>query len=141
MVYNPKSTNLKELEESRNLWIKSKLKFDWDFKQELKKLIKELEGVVSKEIFPNYWVEYTIYWDVVSKIKIKDKSLMIEKLITCTLFFNKNDIRYWYVTPLFTSEEKNQKTRKYELSRFSIADRKDIIKAIVGKLEEIIEEF
>jgi hypothetical protein len=42
---------------------------------------------------------------------------------------------------LFTSDEKNQKTKKYELARFSINDRDIIIKAIVLKLVDIIEEF
>jgi hypothetical protein len=141
MVYNPRTTSLKELEEERNLWIKSRKKFGWDFKQSLKDLIPELENTVREKIIPNYWIEYTSYWDVISKIKIKDKVQMIEKLITITLFFNKNDERYWYITPLFTSEEKNQKTRKYEIWKFSINNRSDIAKAIVKKLEEIIEEF
>lgn len=141
MVYNPRTTSLKELEEERNLWIKSKRKFDWDFKQLLKDFVSNIEISITEKIIKNYWVEYTSYWDQIIKVKVKDKNLMIEKLITCTLFYNKNDIRYWYITPLFVSEEKWQKAKKYELSRFSITDNDIIVNSIINKLEEVIEEF
>ena len=132
---------LEELKEYNNLWIKSKIKFQWDFKETLEKLVWKLKTNIAKEIIPNYGVEYTAYWTQIIKVKIKDKNLMVEKLITCTLFFSKNDEIYWYVTPLFTSVEKWQKTRKHELDKFSISKNEEIVKAVVGKLVEIIEEF
>jgi len=141
MVYNPRTTSLKEIEEERNLWIKSKKKFGWDFKQLLKDLVSALETGITDKIIKNYWVEYTSYWDQIIKVKIKDKDLMIEKLITCTLFYNKNDIRYGNITPIFVSEEKWQKAKKYELKSFSIMDKEDIVEKVVKKLEEIVDEF
>ena len=141
MIYNPQTKSLKELEDSRNLWIKSRMKFGWDFKELLKELISALEVGVAEKIIKNYGVEYTSYWDQIIKIKIKDKNLMIEKLIICTLVYNNNDKRYWNITPIFVSEEKWQKPKKHQLKSFSIMDTKIVVDAIVEKLEEIIEEF
>lgn len=141
MIYNPQTKNLKELEDSRNLWIKSKIKFQWDFKESLEKLVWKLENSIRKNIISNYWIEYTSYWNQIIKIKIKDKVLIIDKLISCTLFYNKNDKIYWYVTPIFTSSEKWQKPKKYELSKFSLSDDNIIVKGIVNKIIDIIEEF
>jgi len=141
MVYNPRTTSLKELEEERNLWIKSKKKFGWDFKQLLKDLVSALEIGIAEKIIKNYWVEYTSYWDQIIKVKIKDKDLMIEKLVTCTLFHNSNDERYWNITPIFVSTEKWQKAKKYELKSFSIMDKEVVVERVIKKLIGIIEEF
>ena len=141
MIYNPKATSLKELEENRNLWIKSRKKFGWDFKQLLKDLVSELEIGIAEQIIKNYWIEYTSYWDQIIKVKINDKNLMIEKLITCTLVYNSNDVRYWNITPIFVSAEKWQKAKKHELKSFAIMDKDVIVKAVVRKLLEVIEEF
>ena len=132
---------LANMKDYHDLWIRSKIKFQWDFNNSLAELVWELEITIAKEIISNYWVEYTQYWDQIFKIKIKDKPLLIEKLITCTLFYSKNDYTYWYVTPLFTSAEKWQKTKKHELDKFSISEKEKIVKVVVGKLKEIIEEF
>ncbi len=132
---------LKELEEYRNLWIRSQIKFQWDFKKSLAELVLEIEYSVSKEIIPNYWVEYTSYWDQIIKIKIKDETLMVEKLITCTLFYSKNDKIYWYITLLFASAEKWQKTKRYELKKIPLVDNKKIVKTFITKLIDVIEEF
>jgi hypothetical protein len=40
------------------------------------------------------------------KIKIKDKNLMIEKLIACNFTFKANDEKFGYVTPQFIVTEK-----------------------------------
>lgn len=141
MVYNPKSTTIKEVEEERNLWIKSKRKYQWSFKISLKELVSALEISIKEDIISNYWVEYTSYWDQIIKIKIKDKNLMVEKLITITLFYSKNDEIYWHIVPLFLSAEKGQKAKKYEVRKFIISETEDICKAIVIKLVKIIEEF
>ena len=132
---------LKELEEYRNLWIQSKIKFHWNFHKILEELVWELEVSISKEIIPNYWIVYTSYWTQIIKIKMKDKNLMTEKLISCNLFHSKNDKTYWYVTPIFASAEKSQKTKRHELPKFSLSNKGDIVKAITAKLLDIIEEF
>lgn len=142
MIYNPKAATLRELEDNRNLWIQSRMKFTWDFKQLLKDLVSALEISIAETIIKNYWVEYTSYWDQIIKIKIKDKNLMVEKLIVCTLFYNNsNDIRYWNITPIFVAEEKWQKPKKHQLKSFSIIDTEVVVGAVIKKLGEIIEEF
>lgn len=117
------------------------MKFGWDFDKLLDDLVSELEVAVSEKIVSKYKVEYTSYGTQIIKIKVKNKKIMLDKLIVCTLFYSKNDNRYWYVTPLFTSAEKSQKTKKYELSKMNISDTKDIVNAIILKIEDIIEEI
>ena len=129
------------LDDYSNLWIRSRMKFSWDFHKLLKELVSELEDNIRKQIVPNYWVKYTQYGDYFIKVKVKDENLMSEKLIVCTLDYSKNDERYWYVIPKFTSAEISQKTKKYELEKFTITDNENIVKAIISKLKEIIEEF
>ena len=132
---------IEELNEYNNLWIRSKIKFQWDFNDSLANLISELEVAISKQIISNYKVEYSEYWKQDLKIKVKDKNIMLEKLITCNLFHSKNDEIYWYITPKFSSSEKWQKTKKYELEKFELNNNESIIKWIIIKLIEIIEEF
>lgn len=124
-----------------NLWIKSKVRFQWNFKKTLTELITKIEESITKEIMPNYSVEYTQYWEKFVKLKIVDKDLMIDKLINCNMFYSKNDEIYWYVIPKFSSSEKSQKTKKYELEKFWIKDTENIVKSIIEKLKEIIDEF
>lgn len=121
--------------------IKSKVKFQWDFHGELEKLMEVVEDVVRKEVIPNYWVEYTEFGTHSMKVKIKDKSLMIEKLVVCNFTYHKNDEKFWYIEPEFIISEKSQKTKKYSLWRFTITHTDEIIKAFIKKMIDVIEEF
>lgn len=126
---------------AEKIWIRSKVMFQWNFHEELEKLIEISEDIITKQIIPNYWVEYTEYGTSIIKVKIKDKNLLLEKLIICTFDYSKNDEKFWYITPKFKVSEKSQKTKKYELSKFIITDNDNIFKAFLQKLIEIIEEF
>ena len=121
--------------------IKSKMKFNWDFYKLLEEIIESIEKKVIEKVEPNYWVSFTQYWDQIIKVKIKDDNLMVEKLITCNIDYSKNDERYGYVIPKFSSEEKWQKPRKYKLEKFTITDKEKIVDAFINKLIQIIEEF
>jgi len=121
--------------------IRSKKMYDWNFHTTLEEIVLELEEAISKEIISKYWVQYTQYWDQIIKIKVKDDNLMIDKLIACNLDYSKNDERYGYIIPKFSSEEKWQKPRKHKLDKFVISEKKVIVSAIVEKLKEIIEEY
>ena len=123
------------------MWIRSKVRFQWNFHTELKKIMEMTENIIKKQIIPNYWVEYTEYGNTIIKIKINDKNLLAEKLIVCNYDYSKNDEKFWYVIPKFKVSEKSQKTRKYELEKFTISDNEKIIKAFIKSLVEIIEEF
>lgn len=121
--------------------IKSKIRFQWDFHKELKILMKNAEDIITKKIIPNYWVEYTEYGNESIKVKIKDKKMLSEKLIVCNFIYSKNDEKFWYIIPQFRVSEKSQKTKVYDLQKFTITKNDDIIKAFIEKLIDIIEEF
>lgn len=132
---------LKQIWELENKSIKSKVKLQWDFYDELTKLIKKIEDIITKKIIPNYWVEYTEYGYNIIKVKINDTNLNSEKLIVCNFIYKKNDEKFWYIKPQFKISEKSQKTKIYDLEKFSIIKQDDIIKAFIEKLIDIIEEF
>ncbi len=132
---------LKQIWELEYKSIKSKVKLKWDFNNELITLIKKIEEIIIKKIIPNYWVEYTEYGNNIIKVKIKDKNLNSEKLIVCNFIYKKNDEKFWYIKPQFKVSEKSQKTKIYDLEKFSIKKQDDIIKAFIEKLIDIIEEF
>jgi len=127
--------------EMEDLSIKSKIMFQWSFDKELEKIIDEAKKVIIKNILPWYWIDYTEYGDYIIKIKINDKELLIEKLITCIFNYKKNDVKFWYINPEFIVTEKWKKTKKYSLWKFTISDTDKIINIFLNKLVEIIEEF
>lgn len=132
---------LEQMRGAEEIWIRSKVRFQWNFQKELGKLIELSEEMITKQIIPNYWVEYTEYGVSIIKVKIKDEKLLSEKLIVCTFDYSKNDEKFWYIIPKFKVSEKSQKTKKYDLSKFTITDNDQIIKAFIKKLVDIIEEF
>ncbi len=134
-------TYVKTYEEIHELSIKSKKKYSWNFEQELQKIIESSEEVIRSEIIPKYSVEYTEFWNYTVKIKINDKTKMINKLIVCNFNYKINDVKFWYINPEFLSTEKWQKTRKYPLWKFSIDDTDKIMQDFIIKLVDIIEEF
>jgi hypothetical protein len=86
--------------------IKSKSMFDDDFFGQIKTLIEEIEKVISKNIITEYSVEYTSYSSNSAKIKINDKQKVIFKLINCKLTYKKSDIKFGYIHPEISSDEK-----------------------------------
>jgi hypothetical protein len=75
------------------------------------------------------------------RVKIKDKNLMIEKLITCNFTYKPNDEKYGYVTPEFVVAEKGQKTKNYVAKKHKLENPKVILDDVMESLLEIIEEF
>lgn len=135
------SSLLKQIQELKKQPNKSKVQFQWNFHKELEQIIDRVEEEIQKKIIPNYGVVYTEYGAQNMKIKIKDSNLMIEKLISCNFFYKKNDEKFGYITPLFSSAELWQKTRNYSLEKFVISEHDKIIASFMEKLVEVIEEF
>ena len=131
---------MKEMEMNR-LSIKSKVQYQWNFREDVEKLVASMEPWVREQIIKKYWVEYTEYWNHHMRIKIKDKHLMIEKLITCNFTYKPNDEKYGYVTPEFIVAEKWQKTKNYVTKKHKLENTKVILDDIMESLLEIIEEF
>lgn len=127
--------------EINRLNIKSKVMFQWNFVEEVEKLINESEVLIREKIIKNYWVEYTEFWNHSFKIKIKDKNLMVEKLIACNFTYKKNDEKYGYIDPQFIVTQKWSKTKIYDAGKFKIWDKKIILDKIISQTIEIIEEF
>jgi len=121
--------------------VKSKVKFQGDFNKQLEAIIDALQPLVDDQVTKKYWVEYTLYDTQYFKIKIKDKNLMIDKLITCNFTFKANDERFGYVTPEFITWGKSRKSKVYTLKKYPIWETENILTDVMKKLLEIIEEF
>jgi hypothetical protein len=75
------------------------------------------------------------------RIKIKDKNMMIEKLISCNFTYKPNDEKFGYITPEFVITEKGQKTKNYDMKKHKLENTKTILDDVMESLLEIIEEF
>jgi hypothetical protein len=53
-----------------------------------------MEPLVAEQVVKNYGVEYTEYSNNSMRIKIKDKNMMIEKLISCNFTYKANDEKF-----------------------------------------------
>lgn len=131
---------IREMEIDR-LNIKSKVQYQGNFRKDLETLVESFEPLVAKQVIQNYWVEYTEYSNHSMRVKIKDKSMMIEKLIGCNFTYKPNDEKFGYVTPEFVVTEKGQKTKNYIMKKHKLENGKAILDDVMESLLEIIEEF
>ena len=131
---------MREMEIDR-LNIKSRVQYQGNFRDDLEKLVESFEPIVAEKIIKNYWVEYTEYSNHSMRVKIKDKVLMIEKLISCNFMYKPNDEKFGYVTPEFVVTEKGQKTKNYVTKKHKLENSKAILDDVMESLLEIIEEF
>ena len=131
---------MREMEIDR-LNIKSRVQYQGNFRDDVEKLVESFEPLVAEKVIKNYWVEYTEYSNHSMWIKIKDKTLMIEKLISCNFTYKPNDEKFGYVTPEFIVTEKWQKTKNYIMKKHELWDTQDILDDVMESLLEIIEEF
>lgn len=120
---------------------KSKVKFNWNFEEELKSLMEMVEKATEGEIDTKYELEYIDTWKADIKIKIADDERGIYKLITCNFTYNNTDEKFWYIDPQFLVTKLSNKTQVYNLWKFPIKDKKKIIKKFIEKLIFIIEEY
>ena len=131
---------MREMEIDR-LNIKSRVQYQGNFRDDVEKLVESFEPLVAEKVIKNYWVEYTEYSNHSMRIKIKDKTLMIEKLISCNFTYKPNDEKFGYVTPEFVVTQKGQKTKNYIMKKHELWDTQDILDDVMESLLEIIEEF
>jgi len=127
--------------EINRLNIKSNVMFQWNFVEEVEKLVDASEVLIREKIIKNYGVEYTEFWNHSFKVKIKDKNIMVEKLIACNFTYKKNDEKFWYIDPQFVVTQKWAKTKIYDVWKFKIWDKKIILENIISQTIDIIEEF
>jgi len=132
---------LDQLRDLQKVPNKSKVKFSWDFENEIEKLMKMIEKSINKEIAPKYRIEYCNYWKNNLKIKINDNDKLIEKLIAFNLAYNNTDERYWYIDPQFLVNELWKKTKVIGMWKISIMDKENIIEKFIKILLSIIEQY
>ena len=131
---------MREMEIDR-LNIKSRVQYQWNFRDDVEKLVESLEPLVAEQVIKNYGVEYTEYSNHSMRIKIKDKNMMIEKLISCNFTYKPNDEKFGYIIPEFVVTEKGQKTKNYDMKKHKLENTKTILDDVMESLLEIIEEF
>jgi hypothetical protein len=121
--------------------IKSKVMFNWKYYKELEDLMEKIEGLVEKEIVPNYPIEYISYWNSNIKVKVDDRENDIERLINCALEYTKNDERYWYINLKFLVTEFSQNKKVFDSGKFFIRDKDKILAKFLNDLKPKITEI
>lgn len=132
---------VKKLRETQIQPVRSRVMFNGDFNGEMESLIWKVEIAIEKEIVPKFGIEYLNFWNTSIKIKVNDKTELIEKLITCNFAYNNVDAKFGYIDPQFLSSEISKKTKVYDLWKFAITEHDKIIKAFIKMLINIIEEY
>jgi len=122
-------------------YAKSKIKFCWDYKNELKILVNLItkkfeESDKDKKIIK--FIETSNNW---VKIKIDDKDRKITRIIECIIRHDNNDEKYGNCHIELVIKELSKKARLYYVGKFQIQDHNNIVKKIIKDLYLSIEEI
>lgn len=122
-------------------YTKSKIKFCWDFKWELKKLvnliIEKLEDLNEKIQI----IEFIDPSNNSIKIKINDRERKINRTIDCIIRYDNNDEKYGNCNIELVAKELSKKARIYYVWKFEIKENIKIVEKIIEKLIISIEEI
>ena len=114
-------------------WIKSK-KFFWNFREELAKTLAELEILLTLELWEIFSVNSIFLGNNDIKIRIRDESEWIDKIVGVIFRYHHEDEKYGNVHIEVVASELSKKTKTHFLWRFLITDRKNINKEVLQTL-------
>ncbi len=114
-------------------WGKSK-KFFRDFKVELQKTLLELETLLTLELWKLFTVNSIFLGNNDIKIRIRDESLWLDKIVSVIFRYHHDDEKYGNVHVEIVAYELSKKTKTHFLWRFLVTDRKNINKEVLGML-------
>ncbi len=113
------------------VWSKSKVKFFWDFKKELKKILEKLEISLSVEIWKEYVIDSIITGSNDIKLRIGDEEKWIYKLVHIIFRYHHDDEKYGNVHIEISTDELSKKTKTQFLWKFLVTKIKDIEKEVL----------
>lgn len=123
--------------------IKSKVKFHWNFEQELQKTVEFLWAFLDKNLETTYEIDYVDISRRNIKIKVNDEGKFIFRTVQCTFDETVVDWQYGNSRIELTFSELSQKPRYALVGKYHILDREkiniDTLQYIIKWLEEIYE--
>jgi hypothetical protein len=112
----------------------STVRFKWDFKKELQKLILLLESSVPSVLAEFYIVDDMVVGNNNLKIWIRNDEYAIEKIINCVFRYHHDDEWFGNIHIELVATELSQKPKSRFLGKFNLAEKQ--------KIQEIfIKEF
>jgi len=133
--------NYLKLRESESKTIRSKVKFVWVFKDELKQTLDILEQKIEKEVQKHFKIWYITLWNNYIKLKINDEEKKIVRIINCVFRYDRSDEKYWNVDIEFESTELSKKPHFHYVWKYNILDREKIIEKVLNDLIASIDEI
>lgn len=121
--------------------IRSKVRFKWNFSDELQITISQVEAAIEQEIHKHFVVGSIISWNNNIKVRINDGVQKIQRIVNCLFRYNVVDEAYGYVTIDLASSQLSQKPRVFFVGRFNILEREKMIEQILKDMISWIKEI
>lgn len=122
-------------------YAKSKIKFCWDYKNELKKLVSLIVEKLEESDKERKIIKFIETSNNGVKIKIDDKDRKITRIIECIIRHDNNDEKYGNCHIELVTKELSKKARLYYVGKFQIQNHNDIAEKIIKDLSLSIEEI
>lgn len=121
--------------------IKSTVKFNGNFEEELDKTIEILWDFLDKNLETLFDLDYVDIGNKTIKIKVNDQKLFIEKIITIVVDYNAVDEKYGNIRVEITVNEVSRKPKFYLVGKLHLLQREEICKKTLPLLIKAIEEI
>lgn len=121
--------------------IKSTVKFNGNFEEELDKTIEILWDFLDKNLETLFDLDYVDIGNKTIKIKVNDQKLFIEKMITIVVDYNAVDEKYGNIRVEITVNEVSRKPKFYLVGKLHLLQREEICKKMLPLLIKAIEEI
>lgn len=129
-----------KIKEYNTVSVRSRVKFIWNYYNELKLTIDIVEELVEKELNKYFKVASIISDRNNLKIRINDEEKWIVKLINCAFKYDNTDIRYWNTKIDLVTSELSKKPHLHFVWKFNILERDKIKEKVLADLISWIKE-
>jgi hypothetical protein len=113
---------------------KSKVKFFWDFKAELKKTLQEVEKVLIQRVEEEYTLDFVDVGNNDIRIRVRDEDLNSQKIVSAIFRFHHDDEKYGNVHIEILVSELSEKNQSQFLGKYLVTNRKKIVPDVVNMM-------
>lgn len=129
-----------KIKEYNTVSIRSRVKFIWNYYDELKLTVEAVEELIEAELEKHFKVTSIISWSHNLKIRINDTEKWIVKHINCAFKYDNTDIRYWNTKIDIITSELSKKPHLHFVWKFNILERDKIKQKVLADLISWLKE-
>jgi hypothetical protein len=107
-------------------WLRSTVRFNWDYRAELQKTIDMMELYFESELPKHFQIDSVIAWGYEIKIRINDPEQDIRRVINCIFRYHHDEQKFGNINIELGSYELSKKTMVHFVGTFSVIDRSRI---------------